>query len=388
MISQKKNYNVNKEIKFKRSILRSDLYDFSDAYIVVKGTITTEGASSANKDKKKLAFKNNAPFINCSSKINGTKIGNAEDLHVVMPMYNLLEYTKNYKKTTGSLWNYYRDEPSNPRSTNSESFKYKTSIVGNTYNVDLTITNNEGNPILNPDYDANRAGTKETEIVIPLKHLSNFWRSLDILLINCEVELILTWSKNCALADMTVRAAGNDNKPPAIVAPTGLEFQRTDTKLYVAVVTLSRENKIKLIEKLKSGFKKAIKWNKYMSQMTIQNNNNNLNYLIDQTFTNVNRLFVLSFPRNNNTDCRYSYSNYYVPKVKISGFNVLIDGKSFFDLPAKNDEEAYGNIVKMSNNNNNTRLVIYYILLISKKNYKLIAIDLSKQTKIKDKLKK
>ena len=98
----------------------------------------------------------------------------------------------------------------------------------------------------------------------------------------------------------------------------------------MAVVTLSRENNIKLLEKLKSGFKETMQWNKYRSQMTIQNNNNNLNYLIDPTFTNVNRLFVLSFLRNNNTDSRYSYSNYYVPKVKISDFNVLIDGKKFY----------------------------------------------------------
>ena len=96
---------------------------------------------------------------------------------------------------------------------------------------------------------------------------------------------------------MTVRAAGNNNDPPAIVAPTGLEFQITDTKLYVPVVTLSKENDIKLLEKLKSGFKKTIKWNKYRSQMTIQNNNNNLNYLIDPTFTNFNRFFILSYER-------------------------------------------------------------------------------------------
>ena len=164
-----------------------------------------------------------------------------------MPMYNLLKYSKNYKKTTGSLWDYYRGEPSDPLSTNSESFKYKTSITGNTYNVDLTISDG-GNPIPNPDYDANKAGTKETEVVIPLKHLNNFWRSLDILLINCEVELILTWIKNCALADMTVRATGNNNGPPAIIAPTGLEFQITDTILYVPVVTLAKENNIKLLE--------------------------------------------------------------------------------------------------------------------------------------------
>ena len=111
---------------------------------------------------------------------------------------------------TGSLWNYYRDQPSDPLSTNSESFKYKTSITGNIYNVNLTIIGDGGNPIPNPNYDENKVDKNETEVVIPLKHLSNFWRTLVTLLINCEVELILTWSKNCALADMTVRAAENN----------------------------------------------------------------------------------------------------------------------------------------------------------------------------------
>ena len=106
-------------------MLRSDLYDFNDAYIVGKWDITLD----ANKRNKKLAFKNNAPFINCISKINGVKIDNAQDLDVVMPMYNLLEYSKNYRKTTSSLWNYYRDEPSNSLSSYSESFKYKTNII-------------------------------------------------------------------------------------------------------------------------------------------------------------------------------------------------------------------------------------------------------------------
>ena len=124
------NYNVNKKIRIKTSMLRSDLCDSNDAYIVVKGNITLEGDNDANKQNKNLAFKNNAPFINCISKINGVKIDNAEDLDVVMPMYNLLEYSKNYRKTTGSLWNYYRDEPINPLFSNSESFKYKTSIQG------------------------------------------------------------------------------------------------------------------------------------------------------------------------------------------------------------------------------------------------------------------
>ena len=153
------NYNVNKEIRIKTSMLRSDLCDFSDAYIVVEGDITLEGDNDANKRNKNLAFKNNAPFINCISKINGVKIDNAEYLDVAMPMYNLLEYSKNYRKTTGSLWNYYRDEPSNPLSSNSESFKYKTSITGNTYNVGAGEAG----------YDANKVGKDENEVVTPLK---------------------------------------------------------------------------------------------------------------------------------------------------------------------------------------------------------------------------
>ena len=154
----KKSYNVNKEIWIKKQILRSDLCDFSDAYIVVKGIITVTDPEKAKRNKA-LAFKNNAPFIKCFSKINGIQIDNKEDLDVVVPMYSLLEYNKNYRKTTGSLWNYYRNEPSNPSSSNSESFKYKTSITGITYNV------GDGEA----GYDADKIGKNETEVVIPLK---------------------------------------------------------------------------------------------------------------------------------------------------------------------------------------------------------------------------
>ena len=157
-------------------------------------------------------------------------------------------------------------------------------------------------------------------------------------MINCEVKLILTWSKKCVLVDMTTRDAEGDN--PAIVAPSGATFKITDTKLYVPVVTLSKENDTKLLEQLKSGFKRTIKWNKYRSQIIIQPQNNNLSYLIDPIFTNVNRLFVLSFQRtageNNTTkDYRDSFSHYDVPNARIKDFNVLIDGESFFDLPVK-----------------------------------------------------
>ena len=155
--STRKNCNPNKKIRIKTPMLRSDLFDFSDAYIVVKGDITVTDPNNAKRNKA-VAFENNAPFINCISKINGINIDNAEDLDVVMLMYNLLEYSKNYKKTRGSLWNYYRDQPSNPLSTNSESFNYKRSITGNTYNVDEKITDDDGNEVANPNYDANKVG--------------------------------------------------------------------------------------------------------------------------------------------------------------------------------------------------------------------------------------
>ena len=237
-------------------------------------------------------------------------------------MYNLLEYSKNYRKTIGSLWNYYRHGPNSGTDVNNdithsilnlESFDYKANFMDNrvTHN-NLTET--------------------DVKIVVPLKYLSNFWRSLNIPLVNCEVELILTWLKNCVLIDKSTRDADYNGNPHVsrIDNPENSIFQVTDTKLYVPVVTLSKENYIKLLEQLKTGFKRTMKWNKYRSKMTIQPQNYKLNYSIDSTFTNINRLFVLSFSRNNNTDSKYSYSNYYIPKVEINDFNVLNDQKSFF----------------------------------------------------------
>ena len=148
----------------------------------------------------------------------------------------------------------------------------------------------------------------------------------------------------------------DEDADPAIVAPSRAKSKITDTKLYFPIVTLSKENDTKLLEQLKSGFKRTIKWNKYRSQMTVQPQNNNLNYLIGPTFTNLNRLFVLSFQRiageNNTTkDYRNYFSHYYVPNIRIKDFNILTDGKCFFDLPVKSEEEAYEKIIDMSNNN-------------------------------------
>ena len=268
-------------------MLRSNLCDFSDAYIVVKGTITLTkitGGRIINIRNRFLAFKNNAPFTNCISKINNVLNNNTEDLDIVMPMYNLLEHSKSYRKTTGSLWNYYRDEPNIPPATdynadpitNSASFKYKTSITGKTSNANQEDGENTE--------QGNTKAKKNLEIVFPLKHLSNFWRSLGMPLINCEVSLILTWSENCVLIDITtqtVRNAKPNADPPVearerIDAPTNTTFKITDTKLYLPVITLSTENDKKLLEQLRTGFKRTIKWNKYRSEMTNQTKNDNL----------------------------------------------------------------------------------------------------------------
>ena len=185
---------------------------------------------------------------------------------------------------------------------------------------------------------------------MPLKHLGNFWNSLNIPLINCEISLALSWSETCVITSMEKRilAAGQPNRGNS---PESAEFKIKDTKLYDPVVNLSAENDNKLLEQLKTGFKRTIKWNKYRSEMSDQTKNNNLNYLIDPTFTNGNRLFVLTFE---NEDNRTPFSKYHVPIVEIKDFNVLIYGKPFFEIPVKNKEEAYEANIEMNKNNNYT----------------------------------
>ena len=331
--SQSENtYNTSKPIRFKTSMFRSDICDYSDAFVWVKGKITVTNPNDNANFNKELTLKNNSPFISCISKINSELVENAEDLGIVMPMYNLLEYSTNYEKTSGSLFNYYRDEPSeitigagnnaiNISIRNSKSFDYKTEITGS-----LDIGEDE---------------TEDAAIAIPLKYLGNFWGGLDIPLINCEITLVLSWYKECVLVGRAFRG------PPAAAAnrinsPTSAKFEMTDCKLYVSVVTLSAENDNKLLEQLKSGFRINVKWNKYMSQMSNQNKNNNLNYLIDITFSNVNRLFVLSFENENDRTSNYKY---YMPSVEIKDYNVLIDGNAFFDLPIRNIEETAQEVI-------------------------------------------
>ena len=371
-------YNENKSIRFKTPMLRSNLCDYSDAYILVKGkiTVTAPGANNdadniRDKRNRPLILKNNAPFVSCITRINGELIEDADDLDIVMPMYNLLEYSKNYRKTIGSLYNYYRGELSddaddnnfdNIKVINSNTFKYKNKITGNTYNVDAGTQG----------YDVNKNGTQEIELGIPLKYLGNFWRALNIPLISREVSLELKWDKNCVITSLEQRDIGGGNRGNA---PTGATLAINNCKLYVPAVTLSKDDEIKLLTNLKLGFKREIIWNKYRSQMTTEAINNNLNILIDPTFTNVNRLFGLAYQ---NADDRQSFSQFYLSKVLVKDFNVIIDKLAFFNLPIETEEEAYEKIIDISRSNEYTtgNLLDYDNF---KKHYKLIAIGLSKQ---------
>ena len=337
-------YNENKSIRYKTPMLRSDLCDYADAYILVNGMITVTANAGANnireKRNKPLILKNNAPFISRITKINNELIEDAEDLDVVMPMYNLLEYSKNYRKTIGSLYNYYRDELTNDdipagnvfnniTVVNSNAFKYKNKITANTYNVLVGVAS----------YDAAKNGTKGIELAIPLKYLGNFWRALNMPLISCEVSLELKWNKNCVITSLERRQAG---ARPRDNAPTGATLDVTDCKLYIPVVTLSKDDEVKSLTNLKSGFKREIIGNKFRSQMSTEAINNNLNILIDPTFTNVNRLFVLSYQVDaSNNDNRQSFSEFYLPRIMIKDFNVIIDKLAFFDLTIKTEEKAY-----------------------------------------------
>ena len=361
-------------------MLRSDLCDYADAYILVNSAILVNGLNPRDRQTIPLILKISVPFVSCITRINEELIEDADDLDIVMPMSNLLEYSKNFRKTIGSLYNYYRDELNNDADNNnfpnnnvvsSNTFNYKNKIIGNTYNVDSTVVPAAGGArVANLDYDANNSGKKSIEHSI--KILGNFWRALNIPLNSCEVSLELKWNKTCVITSQQI---GVNLDGGNTAAPSGATLTIKDCKLYTPVVTLSKDDEIKLLTNLISGFTREIIWNKYKSQMCTEVINNNLNILIDPTFTNVNRLFVLGYQT---ADDRQSFSQFYLPKVMVNDFNIIIDKLAFFDLPIKTEEEAYEKIIDISRNNEYTtgNLLDYDYFKIY---YKLIAIDLSKQ---------
>ena len=221
----KSNYLTNNKIKFLTSSLESSFCDYSDAYILVKGNIAVTGGDANTK----VAFKNCAPFKKCRTEINETFVDDAEHINIAMPMYNLIEYSDNYSDTSGSLWQFKRDEIGGDDDltvnaqhipNNLSSFKYKSCFI------------------------TSRNGAK---IAVPLKYLSKFWRLLEMLLINCKLELSLKWYENCILSSLGTAAT----------------FAITDTKLYVPVLTLKTEDNAKLSKLLNEGFKRSVYWNKY-----------------------------------------------------------------------------------------------------------------------------
>ena len=250
-------YDENKSIRFKTPMLRSDLCDYADAYILVNGTITIDGTNPRDRQNRPVILKNNAPFISCITRINGELIEDADDLDVVMPMYNLLDYSKIYRKTIGYLYNYYRDELSddnipannvfdNKNVVNSNAFKYKSKIIGNTCNK---APGNAG-------YDVNEVGKQKIELAIQLKYLGNFWRALNMPLISCEISLELKWNKNCVITSLENKQINPGPPELRAIPPTGGILAINDCKLYVPVVTLSKDDEIKLLTNLKSGFKR------------------------------------------------------------------------------------------------------------------------------------
>ena len=276
-----------------------------------------------------------------------------------MPMYNLIEYSDNYQDSSATLYQYKRDEPpddinNNLTVNNSTSFKYKFNLLGN------------------PEVD-NNVATLNVKVVVPLKYLSDFFRSLEMPLINCKIKLNLTWKKECVLSS-------NDGNAVFII---------NYTKLYVPVVTLSKEDKKDFIEQQNKGFQRSIYWNEYkLKEQTENADDNATKYInLDPSFQGVNRLFVLAYNRlaaaNDNQFNRNSKQVYYLPRNDLNKCNVIIDGRNFYDNPIESDIEKHRELKKVmigkgEDYTAGSLLDFDYF----KKHYKTDAVDLSKQKEL------
>ena len=255
-------YKQGDTIKFETETIKSSLCDYSDAFILVTGNITV----AANNDTD-VAFKNCAPFSTCKAVINDVFADKVDHIDVAMSMYNLIEFSHNYSDTSGSLLEFKRDEvrANNADLTidDSESFKYKGALVEKTSN------HNNG-----------KISLKDTKIVVPLKYLSNFWRSLELPLINLKVHLELNWIEDCTLS-----SDGNSSK-----------FEITDAKLHVPIVTLSTKDSVNLTKQLSEGFKRSVYWDSYqIKPAKVIEKGKNLYKLLNASFQGVRRLFVLAY---------------------------------------------------------------------------------------------
>ena len=285
-------------IKFLTSSLESSICNYSDAYILVTGNIAVVGGDNNTK----VAFKNFSPFRKCRTEINETFSNEVEHINIAVPMYNLIEYSDNYSATSGSLCQFKRDEIEgnvdltvdvNHVPNNSSSYKYKSSFI------------------------TNRNGVK---IALPLKYLSNFWRLLEIPLINFKVELSLSWNENCILTSL------DDGNPT---------FTITDAKLYVPVVTLSIKDNDKLKKLLSEGFKRSVYWNKYkVIPNKTYNRDDYIRELLDASYQGVKILFVLAYDNTGANPVTVNcHGKYFLSRIKVQNYNIEIDGRNFYDQP-------------------------------------------------------
>ena len=289
------NYGVNKDtgadnpdtIKYDTRVLKPNLCDYAEAYILVNGTIR---AAAANNNTK-LALKNCAPFTKCNLEINDEHVDTAENLDIVMPMYNLIEYSDNYQDSSATLYQYKRDEPpdniaNNLTQVNSTSFKYKIKLLGN--------------PVLD-----GAIAKLSVKIVVRLKYLSNFFRSLEMPLINCKIKLNLTWKKECVLSTDAGDAV----------------FIINDIKMYVSVVTLSKEDNKDFIEQQNKGFQRSIYWKEYKTKEKNEPVNNDnpatsvKDIILNPSFQGFNRLFVMEYNSENGQPTKNSQQKYYLPRI-------------------------------------------------------------------------
>ena len=355
----KTNYGVNKDtgadnpdtIKYDTRVLKPNLCDNAEAYILVDGTIRATNAVNATT----LALKNCASFTKCNLEINDEHVDTAENLDIVMPMYNLIEYSDNYQDSSATLYQYKRDEPpeddavADLTADNSSSFKYKIKLLGN-------VTEVAGN--------AAGARRLNVKIVVTLKYLSNFFRSLEMLLINCKIKLNLTWKKECILST-------GDGDAVFII---------NDKKMYVPVVTLSKEDNKDFIEQQNNRFQRSIYWNEYKTKEINENADSNVfRYInLDPPFQGVNRLFVMAYNRANGQPTRNGRQKYYLPRIDLEKYNVIIDGRNFYDNSIESDIEKYRELKKVmigkgEDYTAGSLLDFNYF----DKHYKLVAVDLS-----------
>ena len=358
------NYGVNKDtgadnpdtIKYDTRVLKPNLCDYAEAYILVDGTIRATNAVNAAR----LALKNYAPFTKCNLEINDEHVDTAENLDIVMPMYNLIEYSDTYQDSSAKLYQYKRDEPpeddavADLTANNSNSLKYKIKLLGN---VTLVAGDAAGVRRLN------------VKVVVPLKYLSNFFRSLEMSLINCKIKLNLTWKKECVLSTGAAEAV----------------FIINDTKLYVPVVTLSKEDNKDFIEQQNKGFPRSIYWNEYKTQEVNEDADANVfKYInLDPSFQGVNRLFVMSYNRVDDQPTKNGQRKYYLPRISLNKYNVIIYGRNFYDNKIESDIEKYRELKKVmigKGEDYTTGSLLDYNYF--DKHFKLVAVDLSKQKEL------